>query len=227
MSIYGNPVMMGGSGGGETIVPKTITANGTYNASDDNADGYNPVVVNVSGGASDIDMEASVVNGEAVTSGLAIVSQPYIVDGEFSATGSNGLEFKSTGFSPSEATIEMDFTSSASGGVLISFGGSNAYTGMLLLTPSLFRWYAQGEVFRETVSLTAGIQYHLKIEINSNTLLLYIDGVLSKTITNSRFASLVSYILTGNIALLYNQSSHSEYSSSKINNLSIKVVMAS
>lgn len=48
MSIYGNPMMMGGSGGG-TIVPKTITANGTYNASADNADGYDPVVVNVSG----------------------------------------------------------------------------------------------------------------------------------------------------------------------------------
>ena len=226
MSIYGNPVMMGGSGG-RTIVPKTITTNGIYNASADNADGYNPVVVNVSGGASDIEMQASVVNGEAVTSGIAIVSQPYIVDGEFSATGSAGLQFKSSDLLPSEATIEMDFTPSASGGVLISFGGSNAYTGMLMLTPSLFRWYAQGEVFRESVSLTAGTQYHLKIEINSNTLLLYIDGVLSKTITNSRFASLVAYILTGNIALLYNQSSHSEYSSSKINNLNIKVVMES
>lgn len=52
MSIFGNPVMMGGPGGGETIVPKTITANGTYNALDDNADGYDPVVVNVSGGTS-------------------------------------------------------------------------------------------------------------------------------------------------------------------------------
>ena len=37
-------------GGGSTIVPKTITANGTYNASADNADGYSPVIVNVSGG---------------------------------------------------------------------------------------------------------------------------------------------------------------------------------
>ena len=33
------------------IVPKTITANGTYNASSDNADGYNPVLVQVNAGA--------------------------------------------------------------------------------------------------------------------------------------------------------------------------------
>lgn len=39
---------LGGGGGGSTIVSKTITANGTYYASADSADGYNPVVVNVS-----------------------------------------------------------------------------------------------------------------------------------------------------------------------------------
>lgn len=35
------------SAGGGTIIPKTITANGTYNASADSADGYSPVTVNV------------------------------------------------------------------------------------------------------------------------------------------------------------------------------------
>lgn len=40
----------GGGGGGGTIVSKTITANGTYSASADNADGYSPVTVSVSGG---------------------------------------------------------------------------------------------------------------------------------------------------------------------------------
>ena len=33
-----------------TLITKTITANGTYNASSDNADGYSSVTVNVSGG---------------------------------------------------------------------------------------------------------------------------------------------------------------------------------
>ena len=35
------------STGGGTIIPKTLTANGTYNASSDSADGYSPVTVNV------------------------------------------------------------------------------------------------------------------------------------------------------------------------------------
>lgn len=39
------------SGGGGTIVSKTITANGTYSASSDNADGYDPVVVQVNAGS--------------------------------------------------------------------------------------------------------------------------------------------------------------------------------
>ena len=38
------------SGGGATLITKNITANGTYNASSDNADGYSSVTVNVSGG---------------------------------------------------------------------------------------------------------------------------------------------------------------------------------
>lgn len=37
-------------GGGSTLIEKSITANGTYNASDDSADGYSKVTVNVSGG---------------------------------------------------------------------------------------------------------------------------------------------------------------------------------
>lgn len=34
-------------GGGATIISKTITQNGTYNASSEGADGYSPVIVNV------------------------------------------------------------------------------------------------------------------------------------------------------------------------------------
>lgn len=41
-------------GGGSTLITKTITANGTYNASSDNADGYSSVTVNVSGGSDPI-----------------------------------------------------------------------------------------------------------------------------------------------------------------------------
>jgi hypothetical protein len=37
----------GGGGGSATLITKTITANGTYSASDDSADGYSSVTVNV------------------------------------------------------------------------------------------------------------------------------------------------------------------------------------
>ena len=39
------------SGGSATLITKSITANGTYNASSDSADGYSSVTVNVSGGS--------------------------------------------------------------------------------------------------------------------------------------------------------------------------------
>lgn len=39
-------------GGGSTLIEKSITANGTYNASDDDADGYSKVTFNVSSGSS-------------------------------------------------------------------------------------------------------------------------------------------------------------------------------
>ena len=41
-----------GSGGGSTLITKTITQNGIYNAEDDNADGFSSVTVNVSDGGS-------------------------------------------------------------------------------------------------------------------------------------------------------------------------------
>lgn len=45
------------SGGGATLITKSITANGTYNASSDNADGYSSVTVNVSGGGGGLEYE--------------------------------------------------------------------------------------------------------------------------------------------------------------------------
>ena len=43
-------VIIGTATGGGTLITKSITANGTYDAEDDNADGYSSVTVNVSGG---------------------------------------------------------------------------------------------------------------------------------------------------------------------------------
>ena len=53
MAIIKNPLTLikGGTG---TLIEKSITENGTYNAQDDNADGYSEVTVNVAGGGSEI-----------------------------------------------------------------------------------------------------------------------------------------------------------------------------
>ena len=73
MSIYGNPVMLGGSGGGSsTIIPKTITANGVYNASADSADGYDPVTVAIPDGF----LPSQRSNSGYVSSGTWYVTNP-------------------------------------------------------------------------------------------------------------------------------------------------------
>lgn len=80
MSIYGNPVMMGGSGGGGNIQPLSVTQNGTYTASG-SVDGYSPVTVNVSGGGGEenyfIPKSAIIIN----TVGVSISSNSLGADG--------------------------------------------------------------------------------------------------------------------------------------------------
>lgn len=51
VEIFGVVGSYEGSGGDSTLITKTITQNGIYDAQDDNADGYSQVVVNVSGGS--------------------------------------------------------------------------------------------------------------------------------------------------------------------------------
>lgn len=46
-----------------TLITKSITSNGTYNASSDNADGYSSVTVNVSGGSSTLVSKSITANG--------------------------------------------------------------------------------------------------------------------------------------------------------------------
>ena len=46
----GGKALLSTGGGSATLITKTITQNGTYNASSDNADGYSSVTVNVSSG---------------------------------------------------------------------------------------------------------------------------------------------------------------------------------
>ncbi len=79
MSIYGNPVMMGGSGGGGNIQPLSVTQNGTYIASG-SVDGYSPVTVSVRGGGGE--GQYFILQGAAIINsvGVSISSNNFEAD---------------------------------------------------------------------------------------------------------------------------------------------------
>lgn len=68
------------TGGGSTLITKTITANGTYSAQDDDADGYSSVTVNVP--APSVPFVTGKFTGQASEKGSAItVNIPYTGSG--------------------------------------------------------------------------------------------------------------------------------------------------
>lgn len=60
-----------------TLITKNITANGTYNATDDNADGYSSVTVNVSGGGGGATNLITGTFTTNATSGAQTINIPY------------------------------------------------------------------------------------------------------------------------------------------------------
>lgn len=70
----------GGASGSAVLIPKTITANGTYRASDDSADGYDVVTVNVSGAVSTLALHSGKIN---LTTGEIIEDANYYYTDEF------------------------------------------------------------------------------------------------------------------------------------------------
>lgn len=60
-------------GGGSTLITKSITANGTYNASSDSADGYSQVTVNVPTGSGGLEFESGTYEPTADTTGEKIL----------------------------------------------------------------------------------------------------------------------------------------------------------
>lgn len=73
----------GGGGGGSTLITKSITLNGTYDATDDNADGYSSVTVNVQGGASVSETQGTYGTEVVVTSGNAPSATSHTIYFEF------------------------------------------------------------------------------------------------------------------------------------------------
>ena len=72
-----------GGGGSSTLIAKTITLNGTYDAEDDNADGYSAVTVNVQGGAAVTETQGTYGTEVVVTSGSAPSATQHTIYFEF------------------------------------------------------------------------------------------------------------------------------------------------
>lgn len=84
------------TGGSSVIVSKTITSNGTYNASSDSADGYNPVTVNVPSIQPVIKSKMIITNGTYIASSdnadgyspvVVSVPAPTLITKNISANG--------------------------------------------------------------------------------------------------------------------------------------------
>ena len=70
----------GGGGGEAVLIDKSVSSNGTYNASSDSADGYKKVVVNVPNSYAAGDEGKVVSNGALVAQGSDTVNQNGLVD---------------------------------------------------------------------------------------------------------------------------------------------------
>lgn len=113
--------------GSATLITKSITQNGTYNASSDNADGYSSVTVNVSGGGG-----YSEIPSYQISNGVAVRRSGALTGNEFSGITSVGVGALSYAFeSCSSLTGTLDLSSLTSIG---NFGLQYAFSGCSSLT---------------------------------------------------------------------------------------------
>lgn len=126
------------TGGGATLITKSITANGTYNASSDSADGYSSVTVNVSGGTPRTSTDL-VVSGATVTAPAGV----YATDASKSvATGTAGTPTASKGsvsnhsisVTPSVTNTSGYITGSTKTGTAVTVSASELVSGNLPIT---------------------------------------------------------------------------------------------
>lgn len=200
-----------------TIEPITITGNGVYNPPS-NVDGYAPVTVNVEGGGFSTDI--SIENDALVydNTEINVTSQPLIVDGEIGASSSVGMVFN---ILPTfKAIFEFDYTPASGGNEhVLSFGGSNTNSGCIVIRPTQFLYFANGNRISQSISLSVGTQYHIKVIVTTSRMEMYVDGASVASGTNTYCQNIITYIFGKNaIGLMFNQSAHSEYNHGKINN---------
>ena len=202
---------------GAIIEPITIRGNGVYNPPS-NVDGYAPVTVNVEGGGFSTDIK---VENDALVydnTEINVTSQPVIVDGEIGASGSAGLVFNV--IPTFDIVFEFDYTPASGGGEhVLSFGGSNTNSGCIVIRPTQFLYFANGNRISQSISLSVGTQYHIKVIVTTSKMQMYVDGSLIVDNRSTYCQNIITYIFGKNaIGLMFNQSAHAEYNHGKMNN---------
>lgn len=183
-------------GGSATLIAKTITANGTYSASSDNADGYSSVIVDVEGGGdSGGEFLVKVIDYDGT-----ILKQDHLNTGATFTLPSNpshtGLTFQ-TWSSPVAITNST-----------ITVGNSDITIGALYTTTS------ELSEFDITLTASTGLTVNLKLNGTKN----WGDGT-SDTATSHTYATAGDYTITCNGTTITSSSSSGLFaqSSSSIN----------
>lgn len=110
------------SGSSPVLVSKSISQNGTYNPSDDNADAYSQVVVNVSGGGSDDNflITCKAMSGSIYDTNLSVVPGSLFSNNNYIT----GVEMTSASLIQSSAFCNCRGITAISFPACVSVGGS-------------------------------------------------------------------------------------------------------
>ena len=141
------------SGSSPTLITKSITVNGTYNASSDNADGYSSVTVNVSGGGGGIGITREVKNGVYQ---MPTTSFTFSLPNDATDVGNNGLYYA---FKYCTGLTSVDLSSltkvSGSDGLNSAFYGCTGLTSVDLSSLTSVGKYGLNSAFYGCKALTS------------------------------------------------------------------------
>lgn len=178
-------------GSGATLITKTITENGTYDAEDDNADGYSSVTVNVSGGSTTIDQLN--VNGSGtytaptghayspVVVPAGSVTAPSSISGTSAtvSTGTNTLTLtKSVSVTPNVTTSGY-ITSGTAGNSSVSLTASVTTKAAATITPGTTNQTISSGTYLTGTQTISGDANLVAGNIKSGTTIFGVTGTYS------------------------------------------------
>ena len=196
-------VIGGSSGPTPVIVAKNITANGTYSALDDQADGYNPVVVNVPNTYTAGDEGKVVSGGELVAQTATSTSQNGTVDTTLHnsiaiSVPSGGHEVVVTTLPNAAVTIS---DSSNTYTATADENGIAAFTGVVVGTYTVTATIDDAESDSTTLTVTDFSATEdsfatLTVSASDNCTITVTDGSITKTLSYTG-TPIVQYVSLG------------------------------